>query len=142
MRRANPQPRYTDVSIYAVEILGRAFVKIGFTSDPLEQRIAALQTGCPFRIKEILCVAGTIQQEKALHSALRVGFGRVRIPMPPNEWYPGTNGFFVNFLSRLSLGANQGLAFCDEYNPSVKQPGHEGKFEPNIRWPTRAKFAP
>jgi len=124
--------------IYAVEIKEKRFVKIGYTdSTDAASRIAALQTGNPYEINKLFCVDGTLRQEQALHSALKVAFGRIRIPMPPNEWYPGKSEFFTNFLEYLSYGPDAGLLYLDKYSPNVKQCGKKGNnVEPNIRWPT------
>lgn len=122
--------------IYAVQILDERYVKIGFSSsNDVRERISALQTGSPFEIVPMFTVDGTLMQEQALHSALRCAFGRIRIPMPPNEWYPGKNGFFRQFLRELKFGANNGLAFLDRYNPAVKQPGAKSEIvDPNYCW--------
>jgi hypothetical protein len=126
--------------IYAVEILDMKFVKIGFSaSDDIMVRIAELQTGCPYEIRPVFATYGTLRQELALHDSLLTAFGRVRIPMPPNEWYPGRNPFFVKFLDNLRFGPDMGLAFAEKYNPAIKQPSPRvGKtnVNPNIRWPT------
>lgn len=125
--------------IYALEILDRKFVKVGFSDneDP-SVRISALQTGCPFEIKPILTTYGTLKQEQSLHAALTVAIGRIRIPMPPNEWYPGKIAFMRGFLEYLKYGPDAGLAFAENYNPAVKQPGKKGartSYEPVIKWP-------
>lgn len=113
-------------------------MKIGFSGgEDSAARIASLQTGCPFQIKELFNTFGTLRQEKALHSALRVGFGRVRIPIPPNEWYPGRNPFFQSFLEHLKYGPDAGFVFLDKYNPAIKQPGKKSRGEPNIKWPLK-----
>lgn len=125
--------------IYAVYIQDQRFVKVGFCKDGgIERRIAQLQTGNPFEIKLLFHTYGTIVQEKALHSALRVAFGRIRIAMPPNEWYPGTNPFFQGFLEYLKYGPDAGLAYAENYNPSVNRGSpkpDKQNLEPNIRWP-------
>lgn len=124
--------------IYAAEILDNKFVKIGFSDGPdASRRIASLQTGCPFQIKPLFVIPGTLRQEQSLHAALSVAFGRIRIPMPPNEWYPGRNPFFAEFLANLRLGFDVGLAHAEKFNPSVRQSGQAGarSTEPNIKWP-------
>lgn len=125
--------------IYALEILHREFVKIGYTSrEQLRMRIAQLQTGSPYEIKPICIVEGTLQQEQMVHQALRVGFGRIRIPVPPNEWYPGKPPFMREVVASLAAdGVKQMLALLDRYSPSVKQPGHCGdasNFDLKLRW--------
>ena len=125
--------------IYAVEIMDSKFVKIGYSNDEDPgRRLAELQTGNPFEIKLLFTTYGTLMQERALHSSLAVAFGRVRIPMPPNEWYPGKNAFFQGFLEYLKYGPDAGLAYAENYNPNVKQPGkNKDEVKPNIRWPTK-----
>lgn len=126
--------------IYVVHILDQKFVKVGFTADEdVGVRIAQLQTGCPFEITELFTIEGTLRQEKALHAALNVAFGRIRIPTPPNEWYPGKNTFFQKFLENLQYGAGTGLGFAEQYNPSVKQPSERrgDDFSTNYKWPKK-----
>lgn len=127
--------------IYAVEVLDGKYVKVGFSKDEdPARRIKELQTGNPFEIKLLFTTYGTLMQEQALHSALRVAFGRIRIPMPPNEWYPARNPFFQKFLEYLKYGPDAGVAYLENYNPAVKQPGSKEdktSVEPNIKWPTR-----
>lgn len=119
-------------------MLDGKFVKVGFSSsETTKQRIAALQTGCPFEITEVFTVPGTLMQEQSIHAALGVAFTRIRIPIPPNEWYPGLNPFFMGFLEALKFGANQGISFAEKYNQNVKQPSKKrGPLTTNIRWPT------
>ena len=124
--------------IYAATILESKFVKIGFSeSEDVGIRLATLQTGSPFEIGLIFAVEGSLRQEKSLHASLRVAFGRIRVPMPPNEWYPGKNPFFQQFLDHLRFGASAGLAFAECYNPSLRQPGkkNDGDVSPNLKWP-------
>jgi len=122
--------------IYAVEILNCKFVKIGFADD-VERRIAGLQTGSPFKINLLFAVSGTLRQEKAIHAALTAAFARIRIPMPPNEWYPGRNTFFKFFLSELKRSANFGLKHAENWNVAVNQPSEHWTIDiaPNVRWP-------
>ena len=84
--------------IYVAEILDSKFIKVGFAAGEVKRRISELQTGCPFEIKILLEVEGTLRQEQSLHSALTKAFGRIRIPCPPNEWYPGKHPFIQRFL--------------------------------------------
>jgi hypothetical protein len=125
--------------IYAVQILDQKFVKIGFSSnEDVGERIAALQTGCPFEIRPMFTTFGTLRQEKAIHSSLTIAFGRIRVPMPPNEWYPGKTPLFAQFLEHLRYGADAALMLMEKYNPSVNQGGcgvREKGVVPNIRWP-------
>lgn len=125
--------------IYAVHVLDSKFVKIGFTkSTNIHERIAALQTGCPYEINLLFAVEGTIMQEQTLHKALFDALTRIRIPMPPNEWYAGRGHFMQSFLDELQFGVNNAIAFCDSYNQNVKQPRKgETSVEPNVKWPTK-----
>lgn len=123
--------------IYVMEILEQKFVKVGFSaSESTKNRIAELQTGCPFEIKELFTVDGTIKQEQSLHAAITVAMCRCGLPMPPNEWYPGRNPVMQNILKHLRMGANEGILFAESYNSNVKQPSSvKGPREPNIKWP-------
>jgi hypothetical protein len=124
--------------IYALEILDLRFIKIGYTSADVATRIASLQTGSPFLISSLFVVEGTLLQEQAIHGSLKKAMGRIRINIPPNEWYPGRHPFITQFLSKLkTLGPNQSLLHSDSYHSNVKQfgtskPYCEGK--PNYVW--------
>lgn len=124
--------------IYALEIADRLFVKIGFcVAEDAQKRIAALQTGNPFEIKLIGLTNGTLMQERALHSSLKMAFARLRIPMPPNEWYPGRVQFMRDIVEAMPLGANQMLALSESFSPTMDM-GSKKKcpdLTPNIRWP-------
>lgn len=119
--------------------MGGKYVKVGYSKDEdATKRIATLQTGNPFEITLLFTTYGILKQEQSLHGALRVAFGRVRIPMPPNEWYPARNPFFQGFLEYLKFGPDAGLAYLENYNPAIKQPGKKKdreSTEPNIKWP-------
>lgn len=124
--------------IYALQIQDFKYVKIGFSAnEDVLERIAALQTGNPYQLMPVLTTFGTIRQEQALHHALNKGFGRIRIPIPPNEWYPGKNPWFQRFLEMLKYGPDAALLFLDGYDPAVKQPGQKkgGQYEAVFRWP-------
>ena len=127
--------------IYAVEILDQMYVKIGYSkAENVQTRLANMQVDCPFQIKIVALVEGSLMQELALHASLRVAFGRIRVPMPPNEWYPGRLPFMAEFLKQMRLfGANTAMAFSEKYNSAIKQPGFGGgspsDFLPIIRWP-------
>lgn len=129
--------------IYVVEVQDQKFVKIGFTeSGELANRIAALQTGCPYEIKPVVFVDGTLRQERSLHAVLRDAFLRIRIPHPPNEWYPGRNPFMQSFLEELALGFAYGFQHCAKYHQNVKQPGKDRdgnsrSISENVKWPKK-----
>ena len=123
--------------IYAVGVLENKFVKIGYCKDKnINTRVGQLQTGNPYEIVPILSVEGTLRQEQAMHAALSVAFARIGIPVPPNEWYPARQPFFLQFLANLKDGANVGLSWAEKYNPSIKQ--YSPKRGPRIlieKWP-------
>lgn len=125
--------------IYVASILNGKYVKIGYCRDDTQdRRIASLQTGSPFKIEYVFGITGTLVQEQELHKALRIAFGRIRLPMPPNEWYPARNPFFKGFIEYLKYGLPAGIAYLDNYNPSVKQvSSREDRkdVEPNLVWP-------
>lgn len=125
--------------IYVLEILDKKFVKVGF-ADNVESRIAQLQTGNPFEVKKIFAIEGTLKQEQALHGALQKAFARIRIPMPPNEWYPGLNPFMTEFMENLKYGFDFGLTYAEKYNSSVRQGStkRDTDLKPNIKWPIKA----
>lgn len=55
--------------IYFIRAEGTPFVKIGFTSGPVEKRVAALQTGSPHRlVVESTLERGTLEHEEHLHA--------------------------------------------------------------------------
>lgn len=133
--------------IYAVSILKRQFVKVGFSAnDDVARRISELQTGCPFKIDPVLTTFGNIQQEKRVHAALSMCFAQIRLPMPPNEWYPGRNGFFKEFLDYLKYGPEAAVAFCEHYDPAIGFRGvradskPRSMWTPNYKWPVRADY--
>jgi len=127
--------------IYAVGIMERKYMKIGYTAESdVDRRISELQTGCPFQIQERFVIDGTLRQEQSLHDALRRAFGRIRIPIPPNEWYPARNTFFTNFLKELEFGFDCGFAFLTQYDPSHKRPSTRPDRQdvlPNFKWPVK-----
>ncbi len=133
--------------IYAVHILQLQFVKIGYSQhEDVKKRIAELQTGCPFEISPLFTIDGTLLQEKALHAGLQEAFAQIRVPMPPNEWYPGRNPFFQRFLNNLKFGADLGLSFCHR-NDDLQfargvRPGSTERhnLKPNLKWPVKADF--
>lgn len=105
--------------IYVFEILDKKFVKVGFAEN-VENRMATLQTGNPFEIREVLRIEGSLKQEQTLHASLQKAFARIRISMPPNEWYPGSNIFMTTFIDNLRHGFDFGLTFSEKYNSAVK----------------------
>ena len=66
--------------VYFIEAIGTDMVKIGFTGNGVERRLAALQTSCPLPLRLLACVQGTEQYERALHE--RFAAERVR-----GEWF-------------------------------------------------------
>ena len=125
--------------IYVAAIMNGRYVKIGYCRDGThERRIAALQTGNPFEIVYLFGIEGTLIQEQELHKALRIALGRIRLPMPPNEWYLSRHPFFKGFMEYLKYGAPAGMAYLDNYNPTVR-PGSpkndKGDITPNLVWP-------
>lgn len=106
--------------IYAVQILDCEFVKIGFSSnEEAEARIAQLQTGCPFEIVKLFTITGTLRQEQTLHAMLDRMFMRLRIPVPPNEWYPGRSPDFKKFLDYLKYGFEPAVALLFDMDPTL-----------------------
>lgn len=125
--------------IYVAEVLNEKFIKVGWTNgEDASRRIATLQTGNPFEIKVMFTTKGSLIQEQELHKTLNDAFIRVRLPNPPNEWYPGRNTFMQSFLKLLKNdGYEQSLVFLDTYNQNVKQPSKKKEdLLPNIKWPS------
>ena len=128
--------------IYAIHILDQKFVKIGFTdATDISRRMAELQTGCPFELRMLACMPGNLPQEKRLHALLKDAFITIRVPVPPNEWYPGRNQMFQEFLRQLIVGVDQAVLFLDaridhrgQATPSTKD-GRDGLWAVNICWP-------
>lgn len=114
--------------IYVLQVDDYRFIKVGFCEEGnLEKRIASLQTGCPYPIKLVGSVPGTISQEQSLHDSLRRAFARIRIPICGNEWYPGRQQWPRQFVAELlSGGFDAAFAFSGKYHENVKQPGAKG----------------
>lgn len=55
-------------------------VKIGYTSNGIESRLASLQSGCPFELTLLKTCDGSMYQEKALHRKFRKYHDRL-------EWF-------------------------------------------------------
>lgn len=127
--------------IYVVSIQGGKFVKVGYTkSDELAKRIAELQTASPYEIKASAVCEGSLKQEKTLHYMLFRAFNRIRIPHPPNEWYPGKVKFMRDFINHLSISFDSAYSFLCKYQPETKQSGKDLMGEPleltkNVKWP-------
>lgn len=134
--------------IYCLEILNFKYIKFGFTSkNDLTQRISSLQTGCPFEIKPVFFIEGTIKQEKELHKTLSIAFGRMNIPIPPNEWYPGRNTASKHALEMITQkrgGINHAISCLDKWNPSLNQlTGSSSKRSDKVKlqWPAMSETA-
>jgi len=57
--------------IYFLSILDSEFIKIGFTSQDIERRKSALQTGNPHEIHILHTTDGSMQEEKEIHRCLK-----------------------------------------------------------------------
>lgn len=130
--------------IYAMEVFNFRFVKIGYTSsNSVDQRIKSMQTGSPFKISPVICARGSLAQEKELHKALDSAFGRIGIPIPPNEWYPGRHQLMKWFLHELkSNGVNSAIAYLDSFNPAVNsmiKKGELANHDVKKEWPLLSK---
>ena len=111
--------------IYVAHILDGQFVKIGYCAKSPEFIIASLQNGCPFQIKKLFAVNGSLIQEQELHRQLKKSLEGKRMCLPANEWYACKSDFFAGFLVNLAESVNIGLAYLDSVDPSVTQPRHE-----------------
>lgn len=101
--------------IYFLSILDGEFIKIGYTSQKIEKRKAALQTGNPYEIKLIFRVDGTLKQEKEVHRSLEKVFERLKVfNNPVNEWYPGENSIIKMFMANaMNLGIDYAIRNID-----------------------------
>lgn len=66
--------------IYFIEAVGANAVKIGFTEQKPEDRLAALQTGCPHPLRLMGVMDGDVAEERRLHAR----FKRLRTT---GEWF-------------------------------------------------------
>jgi hypothetical protein len=105
--------------VYALSIGPGEFIKIGYTGKAVEERVAQLQTGCPFAIKLLFTTEGNLLQEKELHKSLKRELSIRNLPLR-GEWYPGKEAFMRRVLDRLrKKGCNSALAYLDKesYEP-------------------------
>jgi len=68
------------MTIYYIQPSNGGPIKIGYTSKPVEQRIAELQTGCPDKLVLLHTEQGTLDDEAAIHSK----FSKHRVN---GEWF-------------------------------------------------------
>jgi len=93
-----------------MSILNGEYVKIGYTSQPVDKRKGALQTGNPYEIDVMFSVEGTLKEEKEIHKSLNCAFERVKVfNNPVNEWYPGENSMIRAFINNIKT---QGLEYA------------------------------
>ena len=57
--------------IYLIKTKGNDFYKIGYTSDSINKRLKSIQTGCPYKLKVINKINGSMYQEKILHTLFK-----------------------------------------------------------------------
>jgi hypothetical protein len=88
--------------IYILDAVGADVIKIGYTEQRVEKRIAALQTGCPHKLVLLAVMAGELEDERELHQMAE----RWRIPWT-REWFRKASEL-MNGL--VSLGA--GIKKC------------------------------
>lgn len=68
--------------VYFIEAIGAERIKIGFTSGDPAVRLRDLQTACPFMLRVIAHVRGSMDDEAALHER----FASTRA-VPGTEWF-------------------------------------------------------
>jgi len=86
--------------IYFAEAIGADRIKIGFTSrNSARARVSSLQTGCPFPIRLLGHIVGTMATETHLHDK----FGSFRV-MPNAEWFHATAPL-RDFIGRVAVKA-------------------------------------
>jgi len=128
--------------IYVLQIEDHRFVKIGFTSSSdVSGRVATLQTGCPYEIKPVMTVDGSLAEEKSLHRELELALGMLRLPAPPNEWYPGKHFFMRLVLAELRFGAQTAITFIRAYLES-RRCGRSGESRAASSWKAGAATSP
>jgi len=111
--------------IYFLSILDGEFIKIGFTSQDIEKRKSALQTGNPHEIHILHTTDGSMQEEKEIHRCLKEVFERLQVfNNPVNEWYPGKNPIIKTFIGNVK---NHGITYSLENLNSI------------VRWDLRVK---
>jgi len=111
--------------IYFLSILDSEFIKIGFTSQDIERRKSALQTGNSYEIHILHTTDGSMQEEKEIHRCLKEVFERLQVfNNPINEWYPGNNPIIKTFIGNVK---NHGIAYSLENLNSI------------VRWDLRIK---
>ena len=68
--------------IYAIRAVGTNFIKFGWVKNSfgLKHRTMLLQTGCPFKLKVLATLPGTLEQEQTLHQMLKGSHHR-------GEWF-------------------------------------------------------
>jgi hypothetical protein len=71
--------------IYVLDAVGANLIKIGYTEQLIEKRIAALQTGCPHKLQLIAVMPGDREDEKIMH---KIG-EPWRVPWT-REWFSKT----------------------------------------------------
>ncbi|RPI71428.1 MAG: helicase, partial [Geobacteraceae bacterium] len=87
-------------SVYFIQSEKTHAVKIGFTSGPIEKRLASLQTAHPYKLQLLAALAGTVAYEKSLHDR----FAKFRLE---GEWFePHPDLMAFVSVVRLGLGHN------------------------------------
>ena len=131
--------------IYVAHILNGQFIKFGYTkNEDVSIRLKELQTGNPFEIKLILTTEGTLKQEQGLHAALTMVCSRMRVAMPPNEWYPGRHPFIKQLVKELRHGVGNAIGYAEFQDPAINGKPMEAQnlkkwqkphsYEPSIKW--------
>jgi hypothetical protein len=83
---------FSDGFVYMIE--AGQFVKIGFTSKDLRERLQSYISHCPFEVRVLFCVPGSLELEKKIHVAMRRFHFR-------NEWFTYANSmaYFINTMA-------------------------------------------
>ena len=107
--------------VYLVRAGETDLYKIGYTSQSPRERVVAMQTGCPHRLKLVGAWKGSEDDEKMIHADLESVHVR-------GEWFELEPDKVVDLCCNLTSGALQGggradpvLVILDEYGPDNSQ---------------------
>ena len=79
-------------TLYVLRLRGTDFVKIGFTTKPIEKRLAQIRTYCPAPIEIVVAGDGSREMERAHHRRLRQWHSH-------GEWFKLTRDVMYQILA-------------------------------------------
>lgn len=116
--------------IYFAEAVGTGRIKIGWTKKDPEVRLYGMRTDCPFAVRLLGTIRGTLQDERALHEQ----FAATRVD-PSKEWF-----FASEELLKMALGGRDGGV--DDKDAIAKSAEREKGFEPSTSTLARGPDVP